>query len=197
MEKGNDGLEGDFELAAHLCKQGELVVVADVPPLLAEGASARDDNPRALSPDSAAVFAVIIERGGVQLLSKRVHKVVHFALRHGRDYKQARARVEPRLSPDQGQPRVEVRVVEEFARAQEDDGEFDPAFEGGPFPVNDLGHELGVLGTFVVFSRERVDRCTDSGRELVQAQDEDKHGRDEFAVFADPDWGDQPVRIKR
>lgn len=197
MEQGNDGLEGDFEFAAHLCKEGELVVIADVPPLLAKGASARDDNPRAFPPDSAPMFAIIVERGGVQLLPERVYKVVHFALRHGRDDKQARARVEPRLSPDQGQPRVEVRVVEEFARAQEDDGEFDPAFEGGPLPFDDLGHELGVLGALVVLSRERVDRRSDSGRELVQAQDEDKHGRDEFAVFADPDRGDQSVRVER
>lgn len=140
------------------------------------------------------MLAVKIERGRPQFLPEALDKVGDLALGHGRDDEEARARVEARLAPDERQAEVECWVVEELARAEEDDGELDAALEGRASAVDNLAHEVDVGCAFLVLAVFRGERG--AWRGLVEAEDEDKDTRDEFAVLADPDGGDEAVRVQ-
>lgn len=101
------------------------------------------------------------------------------------------------MPSDEGQTQVERRVVKEFARADENDGEFDASFECRAFAIDDLADQLPVMLTFFFLSRFDIYGTSSRRWRLVQPEDENKDGRDELAVFSDPYRGDDPIRVQR
>lgn len=192
-------LERHFNLFPQLGKERELVVVPHIPPSLAQcaldGRSSVPSDPRSLPPYPSPMFAVVVDRRRKQFCPQRLDKVVDLALRDRRDHEERGASVETGLTPDEGQSDVERRVVEEFARAEEDDGELDASFVGRPFPVDDFLHEAGISFSLLLLACRRVD-----GRAwwmFEQSENQDEDGGDEFAVFADPNRRDDAVGIER